>query len=168
MSNEPTGGMVSGMYNWIDKGVLYSVRGIMNLGGRRLTSSRERRVLEDRNGSNCMGTGLYLAGLIDEDRPAYSEEAKEHIGELSLLEKPESPCLISFWTGRDGLKVEDSKISHMGIVVGVYPLRAVHRDGIAGPLIINDPLKEKIKEHPGKIEYHTLDDRFRRDELRQY
>lgn len=112
----------------------------------RIESAKSNRI----GGSNCRGTALYLAGLVEMEFEHTSERAESFINNLEILEEPEEPCLVIFKRYRDCF------ISHMGIITGVNPLLVTHRDGYDGPFFENESMKEVLKRYPDDVEYRRI------------
>ena len=84
---------------------------------------------------NCVGTAMYIAGLVEKDGYLGSHTAYERfLKNLDPIESPEQGCLISWETEEEGKKL----IDHVGVVVTANPVRITHRNRFGGFVIRNE------------------------------
>lgn len=108
---------------------------------------------------NCMGTALYLTGLIEEDSSVDSEAALAILEQLNRLDSPIPGCLIVFKhpTWKHGY------IHHMGVVVTTSPPIMTHRFGERGELktepvnTVSERYARIEREHYGDSEFDGFD-----------
>ncbi len=106
-----------------------------------------------KNGKNCIGTALFISGVLPEERGIDPMEAPVFLDELEELQKPLEGCLITFWE-------KDSSFPwHMGIVTATNPMQIVHRTEWNGPVeekINLNLFLSKLKNLPRIAYYNNL------------
>jgi hypothetical protein len=106
----------------------------------RVWNARLSRYLPGRQ-SNCIGTALYICGILPKDTCMTSTQADRYLGEE--LKEPRENCILAFKNVRGDLT---EKYYHMAVVLKIKPsVRLVHRQGVDGP-IKNNVLLEKLIE----------------------
>jgi len=60
-------------------------------------------------GTNNLGTALFMVGVTPENVPLNSEQAREHVDKMEVLELPSRYCLAVY-------RRQDQSIARMGIV----------------------------------------------------
>ncbi|MGV8141150.1 MAG: hypothetical protein ACP5NW_01770 [Candidatus Woesearchaeota archaeon] len=111
---------------------------------------------------NCMGTALYLLGIIKEDRDAYDEEVWKNIDPRDSKTEPSLEHKIAIWPNKDYFlynqfhEIEIKAIDHIGIVTSLDPIRITHRVRFEGPFRENQPLKDMIREYGEFVLFYRI------------
>lgn len=98
--------------------------------------------------TNCIGTALYLTGLIDKELALCPDVVfntfLKNLDKFSIDEiVPEVGTLIAYeHVYRGGICV-----LHMGVVTDTEPIRLMHRQGYAGMIMIDDSIERLNKEY---------------------
>jgi len=90
---------------------------------------------ESNAGKNCIGTALFLCGVVDKDEAIGPLLATRTVSQMRKLPKPEIGCLMAFMGEFAGM----ASVIHLGVVTNVSPLKLTYRDGGSGNLIEEDP-----------------------------
>lgn len=105
-------------------------------------SDRLFDAIENQTPTNCIGTALFLTGIVDKDKYLDSDGVKREIlPNLKRLEQPEEGAIVT-WEN-------DTSVIHMGVVVSINPLLLTHRLGCyrgANAMLIERDNFEKVSE----------------------
>lgn len=89
--------------------------------------------------SNCIGTALYVAGELNEDKYMYGKESEEILYNLKEKSSPHQGVLVAWCS--------EEEIYHLGIVTNTDPFLIFNREGANGHLKINQPFEKVCEEY---------------------
>lgn len=100
-----------------------------------LLSFEERLSFARWNGKgNCIGTALFLAGMIRQDGIIYSDKAyRQFLVDLPRVNSPELYGLIAWQQALPTSKIVKTPCvwtAHLGLVTSIDPLLVAHRPGL--------------------------------------
>ncbi len=98
--------------------------------------------------TNCFGTSLYIAGILDRDIfVSRVWDYESEIGKLTKLDGPELGSLVIFRKG------EERFVDHMAVVLSLNPTRVIQRE-LDGHSIEEKRLEEVIRDYGiAEVEY---------------
>lgn len=86
--------------------------------------------------SNCVGTTLYVLGVLDKDNYATRKFAENYLESITRIPEAEEGAILVLrnW----------NSLEHFGIVVNQNPVRIYHRPG-REPIELSEPLEDVLK-----------------------
>ncbi|MBS3107677.1 hypothetical protein J4468_02065 [Candidatus Woesearchaeota archaeon] len=121
--------------------------------------SRYSELKPERRKANCIGTALFLAGLIKEDHNIGNYKAREYLKNLKQFPFSIKSVKVGYLLTYEFYQDLKYNVAHMAIVVNVKPLRLTDRVCYKGPVYLYSTI-EDIDNAQGYFDRRMLYDPF--------